>query len=835
MHTSPTTQFRSVLVALNFFAVSSTISFGGPLSLKETVSSPSDFPIVANGRAAEILVDKADAEVVRIAAGLLASDIERVSGVKPGVGGTITGRTAPVIILGTLEKSALIADLIKRRKFDPKSIKGKWESFIVTTVDAPFPGVPAALVIAGSDRRGAAYGALTLSETIGVSPWEWWADVAPQKRENLVVSAVAHTEGSPSVQYRGIFINDEDWGIQPWAAGTFEPASKNIGPKTYAKVCELLLRLKANYLWPAMHKCSKAFNCFPENKAVADRYAIVMGSSHCEPLLRNNVGEWDPKTRGEWNYQKNGAQVLSYWEERVKESGRYENTYTLGMRGVHDGAMPFEGTTPERIAMLQKIISDQRELLAKYVNPKLDQVPQIFIPYKEVLTVYQKGLKVPQDVTLVWPDDNHGYIRRLSTPEEQKRSGGSGVYYHLSYYGSPEDYLWLCTTPPALIWEEMRKAYDHGARKLWIVNVGDIKPAEVGMEFFLRMAWNVDAWNENAQTTFLEEWARRTFGKEHAAEIAWVMDEYYRLNYTAKPEHLLNAQFSTNYDEIAQRLHRFAALVAKTDALHSQLRPEQRDAFFELVAYPVRGSALMNEKHLEPGMAREAYEKIQAETKVYNEVIHGGKWNRMMSAAPRNRQVFLPATAKNPPVSGSVPVIDNAAAGATEPGYISMEAEHPTRAIGGDGVAWKTISGLGRSGDSIALLPTTETVPQNSVLEFDFTAPKAGIAKVLIYAIPTHALHSGLQLRYSVAIDHEPPRMVDLETAESSPAWSANVLRAAAIGTTEHSINQGKHTLKIHPLDPGLVFDKVVLDFGGLKPTHLGPPATHSESRFPQP
>lgn len=817
-------QRLGIALGMLLIAMSIAMASAGPIAVKSAITASSDFPLVVNGRAAAIVVDKADADVVRIAADMLAGDVECVSGAKPMVQTAPAIPHAPVVILGTVGRSTLITDLARRGKLDLRSVAGKWESFVIQVVPTPYPGIPSALVIAGSDRRGAAYGAVTLSEAIGVSPWEWWADVAPPRHSNIVLSSGTLTEGPPSVKYRGIFLNDEDWGLEPWAAKTFEPEAGNIGPKTYAKICELLLRLKANTLWPAMHPCTKAFNFFPGNKLVADRYAIVMGSSHCEPLLRNNVGEWDPKVRGDWNYQTNRDGVLKYWEDRLKENGSFENIYTLGMRGIHDGAIPFKGTQAQKVSLMEQILTDQRQLLAKYAGPNLEQTPQIFVPYKEVLPLYEAGLKVPDDVTLVWPDDNYGYIRRLSTPAEQKRSGGSGVYYHVSYWGAPEDYLWLCTTPPALIWEEMRKAYDNGARAIWILNVGDIKPAEIDMEFFFRLAWNIDGWKENAQPAFLQEWASHTLGPEHASEIAAVLDEYYRLNYPAKPEHLLQAKFTTNYDEIGRRLGRFQALVAKTNALFDKLPAGQRDAFYELVVYPVRCSALMNEKQLsaDPAEARKAYDQIQAETAYFNQKIAGGKWRGIMSAAPRNRPVYQPPRAKvRSSTAKSTPSPQTA-----DPGFDAFQAGHPTRAIeGGGATAWKTITGLGCDGDAIALLPTTEAVPPGAALEYDFTMPGSGTAKVLVYAIPTHALHDGMKLRYAASIDDQPPQVVDLDTAEFSPAWSANVLRAAAIGTTQYKLQRGPHTLHIHPLDHGLVFDKVVVDFGGLLPTHLGPPA----------
>jgi hypothetical protein len=756
----------------------------------------------------------------------LAEDVHKVTGKTPAVKASAPESKPSVIIIGTLGKNASINQLVSQGKIKVGGLQGKWESYLAMTIARPFPGVENALVIVGSDRRGTAYGAFALSEAIGVSPWCWWADVTPRHRDALFVRAGICASKEPSVQYRGIFINDEDWGLQPWAAKNFEPEVGDIGPKTYARVFELLLRLKANYLWPGMHSCTKAFNIYPENKVVAENYAIVMGASHCEPLLRNNVTEWDTKTRGEWDYVKNRDNVVKYWEERVKENGKYENIYTVGMRGLHDSGMVGGGTTAEQVARLEKVFADQRDLLAQYVNSQVEKVPQLFVPYKEVLPLYQNGLKVPDDVTLGWVDDNHGYIRRLSNAEERKRSGGSGVYYHVSYWGMPEDYLWLCTTPPALIWEEMRKAYDNDARKVWVLNVGDIKPSEIDMEFFLRLAWDVNAWDENAQLVFLTDWAERNFGKENAKEIAAILDEYYRLHYAAKPEHLLKAKFTNNYNEKTDRMQRFAKLVERTNALYEKQPKELRDAFYQLLVYPVRCSALMNEKFLSDTVedAQKAYGQIQTETKYYNEEMAAGKWRHMMSMAPRNTPVFKkPIGDEKNDATRKEASVDHGIVG---DGYVSLEAEKPTRKTNGDGATWKIISGLGRSGDSLALLPTTAKVTGKATLEYDFTVTKSGDAKTMVYCVPTHAISSDVQLRYSVSIDSEQPQTVDIDTKEFSKSWSANVLNGAAIGTSAHKLAPGKHTLKITPLDPGIVFDKVVVDLGGLKPTHLGPPET---------
>ncbi len=643
-----------------------------------------DFQLATSKVAAPVYVDNADFPVVRIAADALAGDIESVTNSKPSVLSTAPTAGAGAVFIGTLGKSRLIDGLVAQKKLDVTSIRGQWERFMIATVENPVPGVAQGLVIAGSDRRGTAFGVFSLSESIGVSPYVWWADVKPPHRDSVVISQTTYNSKSPSVKYRGLFINDEDWGLQPWAAKTYEPETKDIGPQTYAKVCELLLRLKANYLWPAMHPSTKAFNIYPQDKVVADQYAIVMGSSHAEPMLRNNVSEWKRNTMGDYNYATNRDQVLKYWEGRVEENGKYENTYTIGMRGIHDSPMEGGGTTEEKVAELQDIFAQQRAMLARHVNPDPAQVPQIFVPYKEVLPLYQAGLKVPDDVTLVWVDDNYGYIRQLSNAAEQKRSGGSGVYYHFSYWGSPQDYLWLGSTSPALTAYEMEKAYAYGAQQLWVFNVGDIKPIEKELEFGLRLAYDVNSYPADKAMNFLNDWATETFGPAHAPEIAAILKEYYRLARQVKPEHIDRVTFTKEEQE--QRLADYRAISKQADDLYAQLPAQQKDAFFQLVLYPVKGADLMNQKHTyslqgNAELALKAYDQIQQLTTHYNKEMSGGKWNNMMYASPRDAAVFqkpdaqkiaapsqqtaplFQLTPKDAQVSGAMKLVSNPQAG----------------------------------------------------------------------------------------------------------------------------------------------------------------------------
>lgn len=631
-----------------------------------------DFKLVYSGAAATIVVDPADAKVVRIAADALAGDIALVTGKKPAVAASIPKAARNVVVAGTLGKSKLIDALVKSRKIDVSKVRGKWETYMVAVVRKPVKGVDAALVIAGSDRRGTAYGLFEVSRAIGVSPWVWWADVAPDKKASLIVKKCAGVFGPPSVKYRGIFINDEAFGLNPWASKTFDPETGNIGPKTYAKVFELLLRLRANYIWSAMKQCTRAFNYYDADKYLADDYAIVAGSSHCEQMLRDSLDEWRRDGTGEWNYVTNKQNVLDYWERRVRSNAPFESIWTLGMRNLDDKEMPGDGTLDEKTRRLENIIADQREMIRKWINPDPSKVPQLLSPYKEVLDLYRNNLSLPDDVTILWTDDNFGFVRRLPTPAERKRSGGGGVYYHISYSGRPHDYLWLETTPPALIWEQMHKAWDFGARTIWVVNVGDIKPAEIGAEFFLSLAWNINEWRPETLPKFFDSWAARQFGAAHARETAAVLADYYHLNFIRKPEHLgyneiempntpvKDPDFSlSNYgDEVNARLSAFDSLERRATAIYDSLPAAKRAAFYELVLYPVRGSALMNVKVLNAFISREyakqgrattneyarksdaALAAIKDETAFYNEKNAGGKWNGMMSWKHHDRLIF---------------------------------------------------------------------------------------------------------------------------------------------------------------------------------------------------
>jgi len=604
-----------------------------------------------------------------ISAHLLAEDIERITGYLPVVSTDIEKAKGNVIVIGGIN-----SDLIKSfpQQTNAKSLLGQWECYQIGVVANPRKNIKKALLIAGSDTRGTAYGVFDISARIGVDAWYWWADVIPAKKKSLSLDIKLFYSATPSVKYRGIFINDEDWGLQPWAAKTFEPGTKDIGPKTYAKVFELLLRLKANLIWPAMHPSTKAFFFYPGNKQVASDYQIVIGSSHAEPMLRNNVSEWDKKTMGDFNYVTNNNQVNAYWEGRVKESSNNDAIYTLGMRGVHDSGIEGVKSIKETVPLLEHIFDKQREMLTKYINKDITKVPQAFTAYKEVLEIYDQNLRLPDDATIIWPDDNYGYIQRLNSSEEDKRAGGSGVYYHVSYWGRPHDYLWLSTTNPGLIQEEMVKAYDMNATNTWVLNVGDIKPAEYNIQLFLDMAYDIKPFKDNAYAkTHLTNWLGNIFEKKNAAKLSEVMWTYYQLAFERKPEFMgwsqtepttainftaYNHQFYG--DQAQRRIAAYEELERQTKALGLGISKLQQSSFYQLVYYPVICSSLMNKRFLYrdkaflyakqgrligkyyAALAAKEQEEISNETNYYNEKLMNGKWANMMSMAPRNLPVF---------------------------------------------------------------------------------------------------------------------------------------------------------------------------------------------------
>ncbi|WP_262504401.1 glycosyl hydrolase 115 family protein [Sphingobium sp. KCTC 72723] len=622
--------------------------------------------LLFDGRQVASVIHDADRPLT-LAADMLAGDLRALTGQTPRQSTALRGCAALCIVIGQ-RGSPLIDAVARDTGLDLASLDGQWERHIRVALPSRSQPSRRYLVIAGSDPRGTIWGMIDLTRDMGISAWKWWADVTPRRVDRLRVDGRYRLSAAPSVRYRGIFLNDEDWGLQPWAAKTFEPETGDIGPKSYARIFELMWRLKANLIWPAMHDSTKPFYQILGNAQAAQDHAIIVGTSHAEPMMRNNVREWDDRARGDFNFFTNRKAMIDYWRDRVEDVKPYDNLYSVGLRGKHDSEMEGAATPLAARDALAQAIAIQRDLLATAQTKAPMQVPQALTLYKEVLDHYGLGLKVPDDITLVWPEDNYGYISQLPTAPEQTRSGGSGLYYHISYWGRPHDYLWLGTTHPALIREQLDRAWQMDTRRLWMVNVGDIKPAEYLTQYFLDLAFDHGAAAPTARQ-HLEAWAARQFDVRQASEIADIMTEYYDLAFERRPEFMGFSQVEpttpiaigdyvrTGGQEAQKRIDRYVHLAVHAEALAARIPADRKDAFFQLVLYPVRGAAALNERNLKLDLAalharqgrpdanslsreaQAAHDRIVADTAAYNDQ-RGGKWRGMMDMAPRNLPVF---------------------------------------------------------------------------------------------------------------------------------------------------------------------------------------------------
>jgi hypothetical protein len=688
-------------IVLGGFCFSHTAFGIGQTQYVQTVAGKNSFPVVQHKKAAAIYVDDSDWSGVLRAAKDLQSDIARVTQCTPSLSsesGSLAGNT---IIIGTVGKSRIIGDLVKAGKIDVRDISGKWESFFLQVVSNPLPKVSKALVIAGGDKRGTIYGIYDLSEQIGVSPSYWWADMPAQHKDALHVKAGKHVQGPPSVKYRGIFLNDESPDLSGWVSHTFgavptkdsppiPPNVANYNSKFYSKIFETILRMKGNYLWPAMW--NNAFNeDDPENARLADEYGIVMGTSHQEPMLRAQK-EWDrryQRTLGSWNYYKNPDILKDFWREGIRRNKNFESILTIGLRGANDTPMIPGGTVQQSMALLEEIVGAQRKMIAEEINPDVTKVPQLWCLYKEVHEYYNAGLRVPDDVTLLWADDNWGNLRRLPTEAERKRPGGAGIYYHFDYVGGPRNYKWINTVSIPTVWEQMTMAKDYGADRIWIVNVGHFKHVLLPTEFFLNLGFNTGRWNNKNIGDFTKLWAEREFGPKYAGEIADIVHKYTAYNARRKPELLEPTTYSlTNYREAERVVADYNDIAAKAEAIYGKLPPEFKDAFYELVLFPTKACAQVNEMYVTAGknalyarqgraatndMADKVQQLFDADAKLmayYNNTFAGGKWKHFMDQVhigytmwqDPNQNIMPRVTRLNVPQAGSMGIAVEGAA-----------------------------------------------------------------------------------------------------------------------------------------------------------------------------
>ncbi|MGZ3853278.1 MAG: glycosyl hydrolase 115 family protein [Flavisolibacter sp.] len=823
---------------------------------------------IASPEVASIYFDAGDDWLVNKAATLLQGDIERVTGRKPAIVNNLASAGKNVIILGTLSGSPTLKRLVSSKKINPSTIQGKWEAFQLETIANPLPGIQQALVISGSDKRGMAYGVFELSKQLGVSPWYWWADVPAKKKEQVYVRKGVYTYNSPTVKYRGIFINDEAPAFSGWTKEKFG----GVNHLVYEKIFELLLRLKANYLWPAMW--GNAFNDDDTlNPVLANKWGIVMGTSHHEPMLRAQQ-EWKRYGKGPWDYTKNDTVLRDFWRKGIENMGNHESIVTIGMRG--DGDMPMtQGTAT---ALLERIVADQRKIIEEVTGKPASKTPQLWALYKEVQDYYDQGMRVPDDVTLLLCDDNWGNIRRLPKLTDKKRAGGYGIYYHFDYVGGPRNYKWINTNNIARVWEQMHLAYEYGVDKIWIVNVGDLKPMEFPISFFLDYAYNTKKWNEDNLNAYFTQWAHEQFGDTHATEIGDLLRKYSQYASRRKPELLdANTYSLFNYNEFSSVLQEWRELLQQAEKLNQSLPSEYRDAFFELVLHPIEAfenlhelyhAVAANKWHASQksvlanewaNKAKQFYIKDSMLSIKYNKEIANGKWSHMMD------QTHIGYTYWQQPLSNKIPTLsyvspdsaqeeatridlaDNTAAGLIpknssskiffeKNGYVSITANDYTKAINGSSIRWKTIPGIGKTGPGITSFPVTISSPISSSsprLEYDFNCNDKDSVKLLTYFSPTlNFQNSPNGLQFGVSIDNETPQVISLNKEDNTGVWNSWVANNIIIKTSGHFISQpGKHTIKYWMMDPGVILQKLVVDFGTLKPSYLGPPETINNSK----
>lgn len=849
---------KEKILFLSVFFVSCFFSNGQLIS---TTKATNNFSL----KDATIYVDENDHPLVKRSAAFLQRDIERVTGVQLNIVNEIPKSASALILIGSVDRSPQIKDLINKKKINAANINGKWETYQVQTAPALLPGIKNTLVITGSDRRGAAYGVFEISKQIGVSPWYWWADVPVKKSNDLFVRLNTLMTDGPKVKYRGIFLNDEAPALSGWSKEKFG----GFNHEFYEHVFELILRLKGNYLWPAMW--GNAFNDDDKlNPVLADEYGIVMGTSHHEPMLRAQQ-EWKRFGKGKWDYDSNEVVLKEFWKTGIENMGNHESIVTVGMRG--DGDMPM--TRGTATALLERIVKDQREILEDVTKKPASETPQLWALYKEVQDYYDKGMRVPDDVTLLLCDDNWGNIRKLPKADAKPRKGGYGIYYHFDYVGGPRNYKWLNTNPLPRIWEQMHLAYEYNVRDIWVVNVGDLKPMEFPISFWFDYAWNPEKIGATDLIKYTEDWAADQFGKEYAKDVASILTTYGKINGRKKPEMLNDNTYSFHYGEWNNVVEEYNNALEKAEKIKAKLPADCQDAYFQLVLHPVKACANLNEMYYYVAKNKQAYNnKWEAANKYADRVkelylkdslitleyhqLNNGKWNHIMD------QKHIGYRSWQEPRQQTMPEVKYVSADAIQPvadsaltkrmarypatasknsfhelnGYVSIEADHFTKAVNINGIKWQVLPDHGRTGAALTTFPviTKEQIPGGSSphVEYEFYTYSVDSFTIRLYFSPTYNFHdteNGMQ--FAISVDDEKPQIISMNKESKGNEggimynWVADNI---IIKNSRLSINkEGKHALKYWMVSSGIVLQKLVLDFGGVKPSYLGPPETLSK------
>ncbi|MGI9649714.1 glycosyl hydrolase 115 family protein [Chryseobacterium sp. RLHN22] len=772
----------------------------------------------------------------------LQSDFQKVTGVQPALISQNSGASGMLIIIGEVGKSKTIDALIKAKKIDGNSIKGKNEKFIIQNISNPFPGVSEAIVIAGSDKRGTIYGIYEMSQQIGVSPWYYWADVPVEKKENIYFKKGIYTDGEPAVEYRGIFLNDEEPSLGGWARATFG----GINSKFYEKVFELILRMKGNYIWPAMW--GKAFyDDDVLNGPLANEMGIIMGTSHHEPMAQAQT-DWHRYIKKNnlpnvWDYSKNEKVLQEFWKLGLERSKNWEKLVTVGMRGDGDEAMG-EGTN---ISLLEKIVKDQRKIIAHVTGKKAEKTPQVWALYKEVQDYYDKGMRVPDDVILLFCDDNWGNVRKLPDLSKPLHKGGYGMYYHFDYVGGPRNSKWINISPIQRVWEQMNLSYEHKVDKVWVVNVGDLKPMEFPISFFLEMAWNPKQFNSKNLLEYTEKWAAQQFGEKYAKEIAEMINLYSKYNRRVTPETLDWKTYSLqNYNEFETVLNDYRALALEALRLKEKIPAEYQDAYFQLVLYPIDACSNLYEMYYAVAKNKELAAKKDVEANIYadkvkecfdrnayldnqyNNVIAGGKWQHMMDQMKIGYKAWFDGKENIMPEVTHVSDADipKEKMFQEKNGYVSVEAENFARMGNSERIHWEVIPDFGKTKSGVTTFPQNAypKSDENIYLEYDMNFESKGEFEVQLLLAPTLNYNHNKGLRYEISFDGGTPQIVNFNghyKGELGRWQSEHIIKSA----TKHQISQpGKHTFRFRVLEPGIVLEKILINTGGLQPSYLGAP-----------
>ena len=809
---------------------------------------------IKDGKALPILIDKNDFKGVLRAANNLKQDANQVTGTTPDIIHQPSGKRA--VIVGSISQSQWIKQLIAQKKIDGTELQGKQEKFIIQTIANPFEGMEEAVVIAGSDKRGTIYGIYELCEQMGVSPWYYWADVPVQKHATISIKEGTYTDGEPAVKYRGLFLNDEAPCLTSWVKNTF--GTNYGGHKFYEKVFELILRLRGNYLWPAMWSWS-FYADDPLNIQTADDMGVIMGTSHHEPMARNHQ-EWARKRNeyGAWDYATNQKTIDKFFREGMERAAHTEDLITIGMRG--DGDTPMGGKEGEddkfvpdydyMIKLMKKIINNQRKIIKDVTGKPAKKRPQVWALYKEVQELYDRGLRVPDDVIMLLSDDNWGDVRRLPNAEERKHPGGWGMYYHVDYVGAPRNSKWLNITPIQHIWEQLQLTYSYGVDKLWVLNVGDLKPMEYPITLFMDMAWNPTQYTNDNLLDHARQFCAQQFGEDQADEAMRILNLYSKYNGRITAE-MLNAEtYNIENGEWKKVSDEYLKLEAEALRQYISLKPEYKDAYKQLILFPVQAMANIYEMYYAQAMNHKLYkennpkanewaDKVEQTFKRdaelaydYNHVMANGKWNGMMT----QKHIGYTSWNDNFPADKLPEIyrIEDTQSGGylfeAKDNVVVMEAEHYYKAEAAEATQWTTIPYLGRTLSGVALMPYTKAT-DNASLAYKLNLPE-DVKQVTVHVVvkSTLAFHNPEGHKYAVGFNGNEFKEINFnanlnEDPENIysiyyPTVASRVVESKVPLTIENR-KEGYQTLYLKPLDPGIVFEKIIVDFGGYEKSFL--------------